>query len=120
MVLVCLFLVSLLEILTAVAVYGPVPLLLLFILFLFILLHTINRSQCSVQTRITVCVCVPACVFVCVSGLLASVPTIQEEAEPPMTDESQTSSGPGRSKHTQKQDSYFPQNIMLIIASSFL
>uniref|UniRef100_A0A1A8CET0 Cryptochrome 3 n=1 Tax=Nothobranchius kadleci TaxID=1051664 RepID=A0A1A8CET0_NOTKA len=29
-----------------------------------------------------------------VSGLLASVPTIQEEAEPPMTDESQTSSGP--------------------------
>ncbi|XP_035499212.1 cryptochrome-2 [Scophthalmus maximus] len=28
-------------------------------------------------------------------SLLASVPTIQEEAEPPMTDESQTSSGPG-------------------------
>uniref|UniRef100_A0A3B5A2J3 Cryptochrome-2-like n=1 Tax=Stegastes partitus TaxID=144197 RepID=A0A3B5A2J3_9TELE len=31
-------------------------------------------------------------------SLLASVPTIQEEAEPPMTDESQTSSGPGTLK----------------------
>lgn len=35
-------------------------------------------------------------------GLLASVPTIQEEAEPPMTDESQTSSGPGRKKQRTK------------------
>lgn len=34
-------------------------------------------------------------IIVCISGLLASVPTIQEEAEPLMTDESQTSSGPG-------------------------
>uniref|UniRef100_A0A8C5I628 Cryptochrome-2-like n=1 Tax=Gouania willdenowi TaxID=441366 RepID=A0A8C5I628_GOUWI len=32
-------------------------------------------------------------------SLLASVPTIQEEAEPPMTDESQTSSGAGRTRH---------------------
>lgn len=41
------------------------------------------------------------CVCVHVSGLLASVPTIQEEAEPPMTDESQNSSGPGGRKHTK-------------------
>ncbi|XP_059916744.1 cryptochrome-2 [Gadus macrocephalus] len=32
-------------------------------------------------------------------SLLASVPTIQEEAEPPMTDESQTSSGPDSPVH---------------------
>ncbi|XP_056138621.1 cryptochrome-2 [Lampris incognitus] len=40
-------------------------------------------------------------------SLLASVPTIQEEAEPPMTDESQNSSGPD-SPHEAPTDSEHP------------
>lgn len=51
------------------------------------------------------------------SGLLASVPTIQEEAEPPMTDESQTSSGPGRRTQRRKKNHTVPSETFLTLVS---
>ncbi|XP_054475246.1 cryptochrome-2-like isoform X2 [Anoplopoma fimbria] len=52
-------------------------------------------------------------------SLLASVPTIQEEAEPPMTDESQTSSGPGPADYEAAGCSISPNSSTVYASSTF-